>query len=645
MAKDKSKIYEPLDKKTNEIRLLRIHPNLDPDAIVEVEVFKRDLKTAIEDTFIPFSYVWGDGSQTVDIVVNSQTKAGGRNLAAMLKQARNVILREPLKNDPRKHGYLFWADALCIDQSNLEERNHQVSLMKEIYGSARLAVAWLGEVPECEKAIQLITAIAVDWYGHRSHTDFLRYDGYVDPDLGEWVSKYPEFWKRDISGAALRFPNSYWRAFWNIPLMPFWQRAWIYQETMLPRSVLIMLGSTVISLRSIIAASMLVKSIEEHVEVPSVVVDEHVWKSFASAGSHSVSDLVRTTMTEGRFAARNLKLVVLTLHFKATDPRDKIYGLLGIMKTAINPDYSKTVEELYRDVALAWWYELGDTNFLLWAGMRGLKESRKDRKLPSWTPDWDALLGCLLPTVNDCSTGTRLEYPPVQFAPAINSILISGIVFDEIRLILSPIFRINDGNVFGRLFGWISGHIAQRGKTEPATGTSFFHALFRMTVMRRWEWFRTSRQRARAAAVMLEIGKCLCWALLAGALDSDGFYGTEKSFDDRINAILHRLHLSSVKDFIQSCIGEDVAKHVQVPQFQWEDWEEMKKDYRPCLGLVTGIEYALAGRALFLTEKGYLGLSTTSDVIAVRDRVAIIAKCEMPILLRGHRTFKVVEPA
>lgn len=31
---------------------------------------------------------------------------------------------------------IFWIDAICIDQSNIEERNHQVPLMKAIYSNA-----------------------------------------------------------------------------------------------------------------------------------------------------------------------------------------------------------------------------------------------------------------------------------------------------------------------------------------------------------------------------------------------------------------------------------------------------------------------------------------------------------------------------
>lgn len=37
----------------------------------------------------------------------------------------------------------MWIDAICIDQLNLRERNHQAALMSNIYTQASLAIIWL----------------------------------------------------------------------------------------------------------------------------------------------------------------------------------------------------------------------------------------------------------------------------------------------------------------------------------------------------------------------------------------------------------------------------------------------------------------------------------------------------------------------
>jgi len=39
----------------------------------------------------------------------------------------------------------FWIDQICIDQSNLEERNSQVKLMRKIYSSAIRTLIWIGD--------------------------------------------------------------------------------------------------------------------------------------------------------------------------------------------------------------------------------------------------------------------------------------------------------------------------------------------------------------------------------------------------------------------------------------------------------------------------------------------------------------------
>jgi hypothetical protein len=38
----------------------------------------------------------------------------------------------------------LWVDQICIDQSNTDERNHQVNLMSKIYRLATRTMVWLG---------------------------------------------------------------------------------------------------------------------------------------------------------------------------------------------------------------------------------------------------------------------------------------------------------------------------------------------------------------------------------------------------------------------------------------------------------------------------------------------------------------------
>lgn len=348
-------IYEPLDKTTNEIRLMRIERKSDTDAIVTVEVFKRDLKTAVEDTFIPFSYVWGDQTQKHSIIVNGQTRQVGKNLASMLKQARSVILKKPLKNDPRKHGYLFWADALCIDQSNTDERNHQVSLMKDIYGSARLAIASVGEVPDCEKAIELMSCIYTRWY-QKLDMDYVigtpEQDA-IDPDLNGWMSECPQFWKVDAEGF---FGNSYWVALENLLQCPYWKRLWVHQEAVLPQKVVLMLGSTVVCLETTTVVAEWIDTLLNRCLDPIAPFHESVWFALTTSGYqliyrlHSIKD---ARMRKGQMALDDM-IMVVTNELGCTDERDYVFGFLGLLNTSIAPDYSLTMEKLGQIVSRRW---------------------------------------------------------------------------------------------------------------------------------------------------------------------------------------------------------------------------------------------------------------------------------------------------
>jgi hypothetical protein len=46
------------------------------------------------------------------------------------------------------NGHFLWIDAICIDQTSVLERNHQVAMMGRIYAEADDVFAWLGVGPE-----------------------------------------------------------------------------------------------------------------------------------------------------------------------------------------------------------------------------------------------------------------------------------------------------------------------------------------------------------------------------------------------------------------------------------------------------------------------------------------------------------------
>lgn len=97
-----------------------LHPGSSDDKLkcnLEIRTLKRQ-----KNTYEAISYVWADPNDTVDIECNGSTVSIAVNLAEALRHFRQ-----------RRRKRRLWADALCINQANVEEKGLQVSRMGQIY--------------------------------------------------------------------------------------------------------------------------------------------------------------------------------------------------------------------------------------------------------------------------------------------------------------------------------------------------------------------------------------------------------------------------------------------------------------------------------------------------------------------------------
>ncbi|KAF2660972.1 HET-domain-containing protein, partial [Lophiostoma macrostomum CBS 122681] len=120
--------YEPLPK--GSIRLLSLHPRCEPDDPIQCSLKIHQFDDSSLLSYVALSYVWGPTLPAFEIVV------GGRNISVR-KNLYDFLLQ-------KTGNELLWIDALCIDQQNDQERNHQVERMGEIYKRADRVIAWLG---------------------------------------------------------------------------------------------------------------------------------------------------------------------------------------------------------------------------------------------------------------------------------------------------------------------------------------------------------------------------------------------------------------------------------------------------------------------------------------------------------------------
>lgn len=131
--------YSPLPLDHDSIRLLRIKPHENDKADIQCELFEYSLRTLCKGThfYDALSYTWGSLEEELHIFINQCSFSVTINLRAALSHLRNHSVER-----------IIWVDALCIDQANQEEKEHQIQCMAKIYGQANRVVVWLGEAAD-----------------------------------------------------------------------------------------------------------------------------------------------------------------------------------------------------------------------------------------------------------------------------------------------------------------------------------------------------------------------------------------------------------------------------------------------------------------------------------------------------------------
>ena len=142
-----TEIFTPLNRKKNETRLISLLPATfgSPKIKCELQIISLDNPPS----YPALSYVWGDHSDAKEILLNGIPYKVTANLHYALLHLRRAD--KPL---------IIWIDALCINQDDLFERNHQVSLMHLLYGNADHVIVWLGkESDDSDQAMDFIESL------------------------------------------------------------------------------------------------------------------------------------------------------------------------------------------------------------------------------------------------------------------------------------------------------------------------------------------------------------------------------------------------------------------------------------------------------------------------------------------------------
>lgn len=330
---------------TDEIRLL----HLDPYETASEPLHGRLTPTRLSQRpyYIALSYTWADANG--DRTLSDRIFLGKEWTPFAITSNCAVALRRlRLRGGPR----VLWVDAICINQTNIGERSHQVSMMRDIYSRAESVAIFLG--------------------GDTSTN--------IDTPAGRLMQRLSD--DRLHAGRAVK--NNWGGEFdyWGVCDLlqqPYWSRVWVIQEVLLARKADIILGDAEVPLHEFIENFM--KLLPETVGfwLP-------VW-IYSLGGSHygevdAFYDLLNKTST-----------------CTASDERDMVFALFGLVPGAnlegLVADYSKTIEEVYTGLATYFLIRHGQSRLLKAAagantavpriGSSGTQFTRSPR-LPSWVP-------------------------------------------------------------------------------------------------------------------------------------------------------------------------------------------------------------------------------------------------------------------
>jgi Heterokaryon incompatibility protein (HET) len=360
-------IYSPLQTSQWETRLVTLQPGLTH------ELTRCTLSTvslsAVHDEYEALSYVWGYPLIRENIELDAVEFQVTTNLHAALRHLRWVTR-------PRS----LWIDAVCINQTNPAERSKQVSLMTEIYKHAKQVIVWLGESShDSLRAMYFLDIIA-----QKPSQEFLS----ENPIDGN--NPLAVFNRTGIGVQPLRMaekpPQDEFlvEAAMNLLKRPWFQRGWVFQEVVLASKALVYCGQRSISWDDL---SLAVRRITE---IGATDIRVKQLSRLKEAPERSVLEVteLREIREYGLCRITLLYLLQRGIEREVTDPRDRIYAVLGLTSESLDnfppPDYTQSVSEVYRNTVLYLIRHTGKLDVL-----NQVLEPKQEPGEPSWVPNWN----------------------------------------------------------------------------------------------------------------------------------------------------------------------------------------------------------------------------------------------------------------
>ncbi|TLD30801.1 hypothetical protein PspLS_03054 [Pyricularia sp. CBS 133598] len=506
--------YEPLVG--SDIRLLQLFPlESGESSLVECKLVQVSLES-VHSKYKGLSYAWGDAKVKRPISIDGEEVQVNASLEECLRQ-----FCQPGQDELP---YYLWVDALCINQADLSERSAQVMRMKDIYSAAEEVLIWLG--PEGEHTRAGIACFEQICF------ETLRI-GFKMLQEGHTERHYFDFAADQWKIVAMRGADSEeMKGMLDFLTRDWFCRVWILQELSMAQQATFVCGvmrtdvgnlwmpamgyvmATAVddmatsgwdklqqnlpvfyNRRSAVSLVMLLKLLE--------------WEwSEEYRGRRTVHDYdfdeVLVFQAQGSRTLGSLERLLLELPWQlATDPRDKIYGVLGISsdfsKGGIIPDYALPIAKVFMDAIASMLRESDSLYLLSGCDISLRRHSMITESVPTWVPalwtinDKDARKMAIPIEVQvpgaqqrpsfTASGGLALSSHPWHMDPELACLSLSGIVIDSVKrltdnfLLELDIREMNDLELVNKLANERLGQLVLDQNAEyPLTGEKAWEA-------------------------------------------------------------------------------------------------------------------------------------------------------------------------
>ncbi|KAF2163447.1 hypothetical protein M409DRAFT_57354 [Zasmidium cellare ATCC 36951] len=349
---NKSFQYPALVDGADSIRLLRIIEDQQRDIKCQLATFSLDEAP----DYLALSYRWTADDPKHMLTLNESTFHVRGNLHDFLKTMKH-------EGNP---SWLF-IDAICINQHDVRERSHQVALMRQIYTSATEVVAWLrceSKRPTIDGEEMTIRSSPAEM---RKALKKMTDDLDDDPELKHLPAGAIAMMKESMEKYAReryaeRFKAVQETTVWHIFLEDdYWTRLWPVQEILLARNLTFRCRKVAfdwVDLQIVVEEQRPeIHGLYDKAQLPP----HRAYQPARDNGPLKMGAHKLTMMSELLWRKHHQQRLVghfntciplyeAIIQFagqKCTDPRDKIFGLVGICQAKLKPYYDMPLSEVY----------------------------------------------------------------------------------------------------------------------------------------------------------------------------------------------------------------------------------------------------------------------------------------------------------